>query len=496
MLKKILLIIFISLLVCWNITFSDDENIDTNITKVYNDLYTKVKRKYKIDNGLWYLYTLKNTLDIISNSDKINSKNYQVISNLQKLNNEKIFEIEYNNITDKYVSMYNDYEDLVNYFKIFSSNDANVFIENWVWYAYIFPESVSFDDPKYFNTANFKRNNLNENTLVIYNQELNKISFVLNYKKVRLVSNSIIYGFPDKYELLTNLKKYKNIDDNWDSNDSDYLNLKSVSTSITNWLYKNDDKIAVIYNYVLENVKYTTDSPDNYSNYYSWIKTFITKEWVCLGYVQLLNLMLGFNNISSEIIEWNVINSENYPEIWHAWIRIGDYYYDPTFDDSIWQGETLPKEKYLFYKLPQDLFYADRFDLKDSPKYLETTSLWYRKQYVNTKLSILYPKYKNLDYNILAPYKFKDKYWIPLKLEITLNDLKKIMQYWELVDNKIIINWQTRDIKKLNYLTLKDDNIEYILKDFNYNIDWLYLLNWQTWHSAQHIIVKINEIEY
>ncbi|MDR1944643.1 MAG: hypothetical protein LBQ59_00740 [Candidatus Peribacteria bacterium] len=71
----------------------------------------------------------------------------------------------------------------------------------------------------------------------------------------------------------------------------------------------------------------------------------------------------------------------------------------------------------------------DRFDYLDSPQNLKTTSLEYRENLVKANLIAIFPKYKNLNYRILAPYNFRDKYGIPLNSKISINDLKKIMQY-------------------------------------------------------------------
>ncbi len=43
---------------------------------------------------------------------------------------------------------------------------------------------------------------------------------------------------------------------------------------------------------------------------------------------------------NSIMIKWNVIDAQDFPNIWHVWLRIGEYYYDPTFDDPIWTNNT------------------------------------------------------------------------------------------------------------------------------------------------------------
>jgi hypothetical protein len=68
----------------------------------------------------------------------------------------------------------------------------------------------------------------------------------------------------------------------------------------------------------------------------------------------------------------------------------------------------------LYFALPKDLFYVDRFDLDSSPVNLKTTTLEYRNKLVEFKLRAIFPKYKNDNYRVLLSYKFKDKYGLSL----------------------------------------------------------------------------------
>lgn len=46
--------------------------------------------------------------------------------------------------------------------------------------------------------------------------------------------------------------------------------------------------------------------------------------------------MLNYAGVHDvEVIRGHVIDAQDFPTIGHAWIRIGDRYYDPTFDDPI-----------------------------------------------------------------------------------------------------------------------------------------------------------------
>ena len=50
-----------------------------------------------------------------------------------------------------------------------------------------------------------------------------------------------------------------------------------------------------------------------------------------------------------EVIAGHVIDAADFPQIGHAWIRIGDKYYDPTFDDPVGSTQTKTQENYRFF---------------------------------------------------------------------------------------------------------------------------------------------------
>jgi hypothetical protein len=75
-------------------------------------------------------------------------------------------------------------------------------------------------------------------------------------------------------------------------------------------------------------------------------------------------------------------------------VRIGNDYYDPTFDDPI-GGKDFDKKDFLYFKLPRELIYTNRFDGLDIPKNLESLSLEERKQLVLDNMYALYEKYSS-----------------------------------------------------------------------------------------------------
>ncbi|MDR2640542.1 MAG: hypothetical protein LBC61_04445 [Candidatus Peribacteria bacterium] len=75
------------------------------------------------------------------------------------------------------------------------------------------------------------------------------------------------------------------------------------------------------------------------------------------------------------------------------------------------------------------MFYTDRFDNDASPENLKTTSKEYRDKLVRNNILGLYQKYKNSNYRLLLPIKFRDDNNFPLNSDITIDNLKSIAKY-------------------------------------------------------------------
>ena len=137
---------------------------------------------------------------------------------------------------------------------------------------------------------------------------------------------------------MVNIKIFDRKEENLDS---EFIKLKRISINLWNISKNKEEIIKNIYNYILANLNYQTNIKSDDFEIFSWIKTFKNKVWVCQWYVELFNLMLAFNNIKSEILKWDVLTSEDFPKIWHAWVKIDNFYYDPTFDDPVWAKDEI-----------------------------------------------------------------------------------------------------------------------------------------------------------
>jgi hypothetical protein len=226
---------------------------------------------------------------------------------------------------------------------------------------------------------------------------------------------------------------------------------------------------------------------------FSWIITYKNKTWVCEWYVNLMIYMLLFAGIKDiEDIDGWVTNSKYFFKIWHSWLRIWKYYYDPTFDDPIiiWKKEENlnqdKEKKYKYFKLPKDLIYADRYNFSYLPENMKNLSLEEREDIVKNNFYNLALKYKDNDYELLKVYYFRVKYNLKYNEKITKDILKEIMPYYEVYNTtqSILINNKLKYIKQLEYIKIgENENLELILESNNFDIEWMYILKWNFWYN-------------
>lgn len=489
--KKIFIFLIVSLFSFAN-TFSYENNIETKTKNVYNLIYKQItKTAYNDNKKLNSVLNFKKLLQKIYDSNKVNYKNNELLTEIQELNNEKIFNLRLKIQEKNNKNIFAKYPILSNFkHKIYNKNF--LFKENWVWYTYSFENKHFFESLNWLTKNDFIWNWLDFNTDIVYSEN-QKIYFLKNFKKVRLISDDIIFWVSNKYYFLEVLSKDKYIKKNWWNFDSYFTNLRNISEKLTKWIYKNQDKIKKIYDYVLKNTHYSKNIDWNNFSDFSWIMTFINKKWVCEWYVKLFSNMLAFNWIDAEIIYWDVINAKDFPNIWHAWIKIWNYYYDPTFDDPVWTSKDREYKDYHYFKIPRDLFYTNRFDDKKTPENLKTKDLDYRELYVLYNLKKVFSKYKNSNYNLLKELYFKDKLDINLNSNITLTDLLDKFWYKEVKNFKIV--WENKYISNINFYEITNQNIWQFLEAINYNLDWYQIFKWISKDWTEKFVIS-NDVKY
>jgi len=415
--------------------------------------------------------------DKVVNNSKENVNNINNTSKIKIINNIDYISISINDEIQNRLNLLNS--DILNSFNIKIINSRNLVLENWVWYTYVFSKYDWFWKWIIPTESEIYSESLNIEKDILLLDNDNWISFVREYKKIKLISDDIVSDISNKENFLMELadeKKYIT-----DDTDSLFLQLKKDTKNLTKELTDNK-KIQKIYNYILKNTNFSKTFDVNNKYIFSWIYTYKNKDWICSGYAKLYLYMLSFAWIDNvKLIKWNVIDSPDFPNIWHAWIQIWYNYYDPTFDDPIWNNTAKLYSEYKYFWLPKDLFYTNRFNYWTLPEYIKNSSLDIRKDYINNELIKLLPKYSKNNYNILKPYVFKQKYWFETKETITIEKLKKVIPYFEVNDYKYIDNNIEISIKDSDYYTISDSNIESILEKVWYDIEWLILFKWDNW---------------
>lgn len=281
--------------------------------------------------------------------------------------------------------------------KILKNND--LVLENWVWYTYVYSKYLSTWKWLIPNKNDIIDAWINKDTDILLLDEEIWVWFIHDYKKVKLINDEIISGISNKSTFLKELadeKKYLQED-----TDELFKSLKNDTNTITDWL-NNWEKISSIYNFILKNTSYSKTFDISNKRIFSWIYTYKNNDWICTWYSKLALYMLSFAWIENvEVVRWNVIDIENFTDAWHAWIKIWDKYFDPTFDDPIWNIKTKTYKDYKYFWLPKDLFYSNRYEYGTLPSDLVNSSLSYRKNIVSKNLEKLAIKYSDKTYNLL-----------------------------------------------------------------------------------------------
>ena len=461
--------------------------------KIYNDLDNRLN-KIRIPD---YLKSSKNKIikilgnqEFVENNEikKINFTKYYLVksSNFSQFKNKRWLFLVNSSWEVWFVEKYNistkiKYSEASKYFSWYITK-KNKFFKEWnIFYSYNFKNYKFFEDKYWFYTDTLKQNNIDINNSILYFSEKKKYNFITNYKKNKLINSDIIYWIVDKKDFLDDLVN----DKLYLTGDTDklFIELKNKIEKITFWKNKSE-KIKIIYNFILNNLEYTKDLDINDKKIFSWILSYKNKNWVCEWYVKLASYSLKFAWIKDvKVIRWDVIDAKDFPKIWHAWLKIWDLYYDPTFDDPVWGIKTKNFSEYKYFWLPKDLLYANRFDYWATPEHLKSEPLEYRKNIVNQNLSKLSTKYSWKNYLILQWVDFNKKFNIEVWKNITISQVKKILPYyevtekssWELVFYK---NWIKKNITKLQFFVINNNNLWQVLEQLNYKLDWLYLFKW------------------
>ena len=472
MLKRILLLI--TLITPISTLYASDE-IGLVAKNWFSTFSHKIDIKYSDSNEIIYFESFSSKLSDLLAQNSFTAVQIVLINDLIKLSNERVFTLNRKNIENSSKKNLNR-NALIKDFKYISYNQEYIFLENWIWYTFNFDSHLTFPKGTNISDADLAYNWIDTNKTLVFLREDGQLWFAVNYKKVKLISDSIIYWIPWKYNFLKEVKddKKKLI------NETDYAfkSIKDITFNLTNWKTESE-KIKIIYDYVLRNIKYTENYSLNDYRIFSGINTYINKDWVCEWYTKLFLYMLNFSWLNhSEVIRWYVLDAQDFPEVWHAWIKIWNKYYDPTFDDPIGQKSTREYSDYIYYWLPYDLFHVNRYDLETMPMFLKEKSIEFRESYISWRMTGLVYKYRDSWLNILKPYILKLNNWIAINQKINIEEFKKIVEYYEVTNWNFTKNWTNKKIQTLKFYIIDENNIKDLIKQLNYNLEWYYFFKW------------------
>lgn len=345
------------------------------------------------------------------------------------------------------------------------------------YYYYKFQNFSYLKDKYWFYIKNLKSLWLDPKNIIL-SKNWNDYIFINNFSEEKLINQDIIKNIINKDLFLSYI-----IDDKKNLNyetDKYFLELKNITENLTAWLTK-EEKIKKIYDYILKNISYTNPIDLSKKEIFSWIDTYKNKNWVCEWYAKLMTYMLMFSWIEDvEIIRWFVLNAPDFPKVWHAWVKVWSYYYDPTFDDPIWNNKAKGFDEYIYYKLPQDLFYTNRYNVSNLPEELKTKSNQQLEELVNKNLYNLISKYKDSWYNLMRYTLMMYKNGLKYNDIIYISTLKNLVTTYDVnwSDMSFYKNWVKIYIRQFKYYKLDENNIKDVLSTINYDLSNKSIFKW------------------
>ena len=229
--KKILLLLFITILSIWvPYTAKAGDNIDPKLTKAYSKFITKLEKKYNPAKQQLILNKLSKKLENIKKNKKLSSKQTKTINDILTLTNEKIFYIQLDQKIEEGNTLLNSFS-LRDKFKKEVYSKENIFLENWVWYSYLFNTHLSFQKWVKIREQDLTYNKIDVNNYLLFPKEDGTTWFVKDYNKIKLISDDIIFWTPNKFQLLTEIKDDKMT--LWEDTDKLFIELKAKTKELT-----------------------------------------------------------------------------------------------------------------------------------------------------------------------------------------------------------------------------------------------------------------------
>ena len=227
MLKKILCTLILFICIFGNASASNIS--DPRIERAYNKFITKVDAQLTDAKKLILLEKLGNKIDIFFDTKKLSQANKTILSDIAKLNNEELSNMYLEKERTQVQSELFRFSS-TDLFSRISVNRENIFLENGIWYFYDY-KTTQFFEADNVTLSTLTHNNINPKVHLAILRENGKPGFVTDFQKVKLVSDDIIFGIPDKYEFL---KEIKNDQRHLKTNNTDevFRDMKNVAMSL------------------------------------------------------------------------------------------------------------------------------------------------------------------------------------------------------------------------------------------------------------------------
>ncbi len=366
------------------------------------------------------------------------------------------------------------YAKLPEFFVNSTQEDQLFFLENGAYYGWEYQKYSFFEDTYGVYLSDLKNNSIDPKTTLLV-QHSTWYRFTNDYKKHRLVDETILQNVTNKEKFIEAI-----LDDNrfFTNNYDEVLrNIQAETLRITKDLQTDDEKIYAIHKYIVDRVEYYQNYSDGSKQIFSGILTFQNKSGVCDGYTKLMLYMLSFAQIQDvEVMRWFAFDNQDFPDFWHAWVRVGNWYYDPTFDDPIGNKDA-DKVDFLFYKLPRELIYINRFDGLEIPENLKNLSLSERKTLALKNMYDVFDQYS--DYALMNKIKNRKFLWLDSQENITFEWF--ITKMWSKdVKNFVLYNEDgtTKRIASIRFYQFNSSTLEIILNDSSIDISQFTVLKW------------------
>ncbi len=364
---------------------------------------------------------------------------------------------------------------------VFVTPEIKFHQNNQQLYAYNFSKFQYYGDVYGLYREQLRRSWFSQEDTLIYRDEEWKYNFVWDYNKQSLVASNTVYGVNNKQRFLEYL-----VEDAKAQTPDVSQSISDISSQVEK-LKKSaaseQDFIQKVYAWILDHTSYSSVVDLQDETIFSGIETYENASGVCTGYTKLMAYMLYLWGVEDvEVIRGHVIDADDFPEIGHAWIKIGDRYYDPTFDDPVWAQRTREVSQYEYFGLPRDVFYANRYEYGDLPDFLLSAGDTEISEHIYDNLVSILPKYeRSLDmYPVFWEIQFREENGLSPSELLTPESLSEYVETLQVRDGNVRVNIWGREVefRSIFYYLLDEENIENVLDILSYDFEDVYLLQW------------------